>query len=93
AGKGDMVWTAKRGQPQPLIFGEDFVPSANPAAKETNVSAPVVFVGRGIVAPQYKVDDYKGVDVRGKIVAIFAGAPDTFGGEERAYFGSPATKA
>ncbi|WP_447413027.1 hypothetical protein, partial [Clostridium perfringens] len=59
AGKGDMVWTAKRGQPQPLIFGEDFVPSANPAAKETNVSAPVVFVGRGIVAPQYKVDDYK----------------------------------
>ncbi|WP_308815163.1 M28 family metallopeptidase [Sphingomonas sp. GV3] len=93
AAKGDMVWTARRGSPQPLVFGEDFVPSANPAAATTNVSAPVVFVGRGIVAPQYAIDDYKGVDVRGKIVAIFAGAPETFGGEERAYFGSPATKA
>ena len=93
ASKGDMVWTAKGAQPQTLVFGEDFVPSANPAAAETSVSAPVVFVGRGIVAPQYKIDDYAGVDVKGKIVAIFAGAPDSFGGEERAYFSSPATKA
>ena len=75
------------------MFGEDFVPSANPARAETAVAAPVVFAGRGIVAPQYGVDDYAGVDVRGKIVAIFAGSPTDFAGEERAYFGSAATKA
>ena len=93
AGQGDFVWTAANGTPQPLVFGEDFVPSANPASIETSVSAPVVFVGYGIVAPQYRQDDYKGVDVRGKIVAYFGGAPARFGGEERAFFGSGSTKA
>jgi len=92
-GQGDFIWSSAKGAPQPLVFGEDFVPSANPAAEETSVSAPVVFVGHGIVAPQYRIDDYKGVDVRGKIVAFFGGAPKGFGGEERAYFGSGATKA
>lgn len=92
-GQGDFIWSDAAGTPHPLVFGEDFVPTANPAAAETSVSAPVVFVGRGIVAPQYGVDDYRGADVRGKIVAIFGGAPSRFGGEERAYFGSGATKA
>ncbi|MDE0880342.1 MAG: M28 family metallopeptidase [Sphingomonas bacterium] len=92
-GQGDFIWSSAKDAPQPLVFGEDFVPSANPAAEETSVSAPVVFVGHGIVAPQYRIDDYKGVDVRGKIVAFFGGAPKGFGGEERAYFGSGATKA
>ena len=93
AEKGDFVWTAKNGQPQPLVFGEDFVPTANAAKVETAVTAPVVFVGWGIDAPQYKQNDYKGVDVRGKIVAYFGGAPARFGGEERAFFGSGGTKA
>ncbi len=94
ADKGMMSWAAKRGAAaRPLVFGEDFVPSANPAKAETAVTAPVVFAGRGIVAPQYGVDDYAGVDVRGKIVALFAGSPTDFGGEERAYFSSAATKA
>ena len=93
AGQGDFVWTPARGTPQPLVFGEDFVPSANPARAETSVSAPVVFVGYGIVAPQYGEDDYRGVDVRGKIVAYVGGAPTRFGGEERAFFGSGGTKA
>ncbi len=93
ADKGAMRWTTKDGAAQPLVFGQDFVPSANPARAETNVSAPVVFAGRGIVAPQFGIDDYAGVDVRGKIVAIFSGSPTSFPGEERAYFGSAATKA
>ena len=93
AGQGDFVWTGADGTPQPLVFGEDFVPSANPARAETSVSAPIVFVGYGIVAPQYGEDDYRGVDVRGKIVAYFGGAPARFGGEERAFFGSGSTKA
>ena len=93
ADKGAMVWSAAKGAPQPLVFGEDYVPAANPARAETVVSAPVVFAGRGIVAPQFGVDDYAGVDVRGRIVALFAGSPTSFPGEERSYFGSLATKA
>lgn len=93
ADKGAMTWTAAGGTAQPLVFGEDYVPAANAARAETQVSAPVVFAGRGIVAPQYGVDDYAGVDVRGKIVALLAGSPTTFAGEERSYFASAATKA
>ena len=93
ADQGAMVWSGAKGAPQPLVFGEDYVPAANPARADTVVSAPVVFAGRGIVAPQLGVDDYAGVDVRGKIVALFGGSPTTFPGEERSYFGSAATKA
>ena len=92
-GQGDFVWTPRGAKPQTLAFGTDFVPAADPARRETAVSAPVVFVGRGIVAPQYGVDDYRGVDVRGRIVAFFGGTPGGFGGEERAFFGSAGTKA
>ncbi|MEH3157660.1 MAG: M28 family peptidase [Sphingomonas taxi] len=93
ADQGAMRWTAKGGAAQDLVFGQDFIPTANPARAETRVAAPVVFAGRGIVAPQFGVDDYRGVDVRGKIVAIFAGSPTRFPGEERSYFASAATKA
>ncbi len=92
ADKGDVVLTRK-GAPVSLTFGEDYLPGAVAGATQTSVDAPVVFVGYGIVAPQYKRDDYKGVDVRGKIVAYFGGAPDNFQSEERAHFQGGPTKA
>ena len=91
--EGTMRWTDAAGRTRPLVFGTDYIPSPNPARADTSVTAPVVFAGRGIAAPQFGVDDYRGMDVRGKIVAIFAGSPTRFPGEERAYFGSAATKA
>ena len=75
-----------------LAFGTDYLPAATPAA-ETTVAAPAVFVGHGIQAAQYGIDDFAGVDVRGRIVVVAAGAPARMTGEERAFFGSPATKA
>lgn len=91
--KGDFVWTPARGKPQALVSGQDFVPAPNPARAETILSAPVVFAGYGIVAPDYGRDDYKGIDAKGKIVAYIGGAPTPFDGEERAFFASAATKA
>ena len=76
-----------------LEFGKDYIPGADPEKLSTLVDAGVVFAGYGIVAPQHKRDDYKGVDVKGKIVAILTGAPGGFDGEERAHFGSAANKA
>ena len=93
ADRGDFVLTVPRGEPVPLIFGTDYVPAPSPAADRTAVSARVVFVGQGLVARQYKRDDYRGVDVRGKIVAFTSGAPMTFSPEERAHFARAATKA
>jgi len=93
ADHGDIVLTRKGAGPQPLLFEEDFTPGAVAGAARATLDAPVVFVGNGIVAPHYKRDDYAGVDVRGKIVAFFGGAPASFQSEERAHFQSPATKA
>ncbi|WP_374295326.1 M28 family peptidase [Sphingomonas sp.] len=93
ADEGSFVWTPRGGQPVTLTFGEDFAPSPVPDRAETSLSAPVVFVGYGIDAPQYGQNDYKGADVRGKIVAFAPGTPAGLGGEERAFFGSAANKA
>ncbi|AQR74821.1 M28 family metallopeptidase [Sphingomonas sp. LM7] len=90
ADKGSMA-IAGKGPSAALVFGEDYVPAGNPSKLDYTVTAPVVFVGQGIVG--LGRDDYKGVDVKGRIVAFFAGAPSSFPAEERAHFGSAATKA
>ena len=91
ADKGSMAITRKGGQPIVLTFGEDYVPAGNPAKTAFQLTAPVVFVGYGISG--LGRDDYKGVAVKGKIVAFFSGAPSKFPAEERAHFGSAPTKA
>lgn len=75
AGQGTFGWSPTGGAAQPLAFGTDYVPAANPAARATGVSAPVVYVGYGLSAPAYGIDDYAGVDVRGKIIAYVGGVP------------------
>jgi hypothetical protein len=56
------------------------------------VDAPVVFAGFGIVAPDLGHDDYANIDVRGKIVALLAGAPPRFPHSQRAYYSSATVK-
>ena len=51
----------------------DFVPVAYTANRE--VTAPVVFAGYGITAPEYNYDDYKNIDVKGKFVMFFTNEP------------------
>ena len=91
--KGSFAVSAAGGAATPLTWGEDYLPGANPAQANTQVDAPVVFVGYGVVAPQIGRDDYAGVDVRGKIVAIVPGAPASLNGEERAHLGNGRNKA
>ncbi len=52
----------------------------------------VVYAGYGVVDAASGYDDYAGLDVRGKIVAVFAGAPARFDTEKRAHFSSGLTK-
>ncbi|MDR6788500.1 hypothetical protein J2Y58_001858 [Sphingomonas sp. BE138] len=92
AGQGRARWTPAGGTATPLAFGTDIVPAANPGAKATAVTAPVVFLGYGLDAPQYGLTDYAGVDVRGKIVAYVGGAPAGLPSEVAATFGSAAAR-
>ena len=42
---------------------------------DIDVTAPVVFAGYGITAPELHYDDYRGIDVHGKIVLLFDHEP------------------
>lgn len=54
-------------------------------------NAEVVFVGYGIVAPEYGWDDYKGLDVKGKVLVMMNNDPENdpalFKGKTRLYYG------
>ncbi len=69
-----------------LQFGEHFILSPYFNAENSSVKAPLVFVGFGVSAPEFNYDDYKGIDVKGKIVVYINDAPNTFPNSERAYY-------
>src|SRR5438874_11823561 len=59
-----------------LQYPDDFVASSARLQPEIKVEkSDVVFVGYGVVAPEYGWDDYKGVDVRGKTLLMLIGDP------------------
>lgn len=93
ADDGAFVLTGADGKATKLVPAQDYIVAADPEAATTHVAGDIVFVGQGIVAPDYGRDDYAGVDVTGKIVALVLGAPESFDGEQRAHFGGIATKA
>jgi hypothetical protein len=72
---------------------EDFVMSGDTVRPETEITAEVVFVGFAVHAPDMDYSDYDGIDVEGKIIAAFGGAPDSFPHNERAFYSSTLTKA
>jgi hypothetical protein len=57
----------------------------NPALPKSEISAPLVFVGYGLEVPKHGYDDYRGLDVRGKIVVILRGFPKGMPSEIAAY--------
>src|SRR5215469_10320919 len=59
---------------------------------ESDIDADLVFVGYGIEAPEYNWDDYKGVDVRGKVLLMLVNEPPSddpkfFKGKALTYYG------
>jgi Zn-dependent M28 family amino/carboxypeptidase len=71
---------------------EDYVLFAGglaPGARLEN--AELVFVGYGIVAPEFDWDDYKGVDLKGKVLLMLNNDPEDdprlFAGKTRLYYG------
>ena len=58
-----------------------------------DVSAPLVFVGYGIEDPLLKLNDYRGLDVKGKIVVALRGFPKGMPSEEGAHLAAMKSKA
>src|ERR1700723_2717472 len=59
---------------------------------QSDVDAEIVYVGYGIEAPEYNWDDYKGVDVRGKVLLMLVNEPPSddpkfFKGKALTYYG------
>lgn len=70
----------------------DFVTNNESQAETADIDAPIVFVGFGIKAPEYDWDDYKTVDLHGKVALLFVNEPssddpDFFKGKAMTYYG------
>jgi Zn-dependent M28 family amino/carboxypeptidase len=83
-----VAFLREGGRRTELKYGQDFFTASVP--EESSATAPLVFAGFGITAPELGYDDYAGLDVRGKIVVLLTGAPPTFPNDQRAYYSAPA---
>jgi Zn-dependent M28 family amino/carboxypeptidase len=90
------ITDAKGGRPGaaviPLKALDDYVAHDLTQQPESDVDAPIVFVGYGIEAPEYNWDDYKGADVRGKVLLMLVNEPPSndpnfFKGKALTYYG------
>ncbi len=77
-----------------LRFTDDVVVWPGSATDGSSARGELVFVGYGATAPEYRWDDFKGTDVRGKILLVLvndppaiAGEPNLFGGKAMTYYG------
>ena len=82
----------KSGAPLTLKYGADFVTNNQTGSAVADIDAPVIFVGYGIVAPEYNWNDYKGVDMHGKVALIIVNEPPSddpnfFKGPALTYYG------
>jgi len=71
---------------------DDFVVNNESQTETAEIDAPIVFVGFGITAPEYNWDDYKGVDLKGKVALLFVNEPSSddpkfFKGKALTYYG------
>ena len=71
---------------------DDFVGKNQRQKPDEKFDGEAVFVGHGIVAPEFQWDDFKGVDVRGKVIVLFTNEPPSssekfFGGPALTYYG------
>jgi Zn-dependent M28 family amino/carboxypeptidase len=73
---------------------EDVVVFAGSAVEQSSAHGELVYVGYGAAAPEYKWDDYKGMDLKGKVLLVLvndppatAAEPKLFGGKAMTYYG------
>lgn len=68
--------------------GDDMLVFGHPMEADQRVEAPLVFAGYGIVSARHGIDDYRGLDVRGRIVVLMGGPPAFLPPAEAAHLAS-----
>jgi Zn-dependent M28 family amino/carboxypeptidase len=78
-------------------FLDDFIATSTQTTDLVKLDADMIFVGYGVQAPEYSWDDFKGMDVKGKVLVVLIndppvkkGAeldPNVFGGKAMTYYG------
>ncbi|HEX5238742.1 MAG TPA: M28 family metallopeptidase [Sphingomicrobium sp.] len=93
------VTVQQAGQTVPLKFPDDiYLGTVRPVDRVRIANAPMVFVGYGVTAPERGWDDFKGVDLHGKVAVMLVNDPDfeaqpgepvagKFGGKTMTYYG------
>ena len=77
------------GRAQQFANGESVLVFADPIEADQRIDdVPLVFAGYGIRALELGIDDYRGLDVRGKVVVVLGGPPPFMPSAEAAHFGS-----
>jgi Zn-dependent M28 family amino/carboxypeptidase len=74
------------------VYGDDFVAWTTRVTEAVSVDAELVFAGYGVQAPEFYWDDFKGEDVRGKVIVVLINDPpvtdeEIFGGPAMTYYG------
>ena len=75
AAQTQLALLPKSGEAMQLRFADDYTVTNQLHTPQTDVDAPVVFVGHGIVAPEFGWNDYAGVDMHGKVALIVVNEP------------------
>ena len=85
---------ASDGKAVPLAFGPDWVWATGDSRAAHTFDAPLVFAGYGVTAPEEGWNDFKGADVKGKIIVVMVNdpqpteaEPNRFGGKALTYYG------
>ncbi len=73
---------------QSLEPGTDYMLHPDQSRGRVDLTGSVVFVGWGITAPEAHYDDYRGMDVKGKFVAMLPGGPALLPPDERGHYGN-----
>ncbi len=87
-----MKFTPKKGAALNAEFGPDFVAWTKRVVPSVSVNADLIFAGYGVQAPEFKWDDFKGLDVKGKVIVVLVNDPpvegeNIFGGKAMTYYG------
>ncbi|HWY22947.1 MAG TPA: M28 family peptidase [Candidatus Acidoferrum sp.] len=82
----------KQGEAMNLKPLDEYVAYDQTQQPQSDVDADIVFVGYGIEAPEYGWDDYKGLDVHGKVLLMLVNEPPSddakfFKGKALTYYG------
>jgi Zn-dependent M28 family amino/carboxypeptidase len=87
-----FAFVPKSGNEIALKFADDYVATDQTHSEKSEINAPIVYVGYGIKAPEYNWDDYKGVDLKGKVALMLVNEPpsddpDFFKARALTYYG------